>query len=196
MDYNEKRKRQSERTEALILETALRLMKEHGFDGVSIREICREAGITTGAFYHHFTSKDVLLLACFAPLKGKLSIAWETHANTMPMERIRQMVIAYADYMSHEGELLSKYYQYRLGQPTMSASFDDEDYLRQALTQALDAMQKQGVLPSSFAVDRTALFLHRHYRGIVVDWVLHNYEYSLKDCMLEAFDILVALFAA
>ena len=196
MDYNEKRKRQSKRTEALILETALRLMKEHGFDGVSIREICREAGITTGAFYHHFTSKDVLLLACFAPLKGKLSGAWETYANAEPMERIRQMVIAYADYMSQEGDLLSKYYQYRLGQPNTSASFDDEDYLRLALTQALLILQQQGILSAGFAVDRTALFLHRHYRGIVVDWVLHNFEYSLRDCMLEAFDILVALFAA
>jgi Transcriptional regulator len=195
MNYNEQRKRQSERTEALILKTALRLMHEHGFDGVSIREICREAGITTGAFYHHFTSKDVLLLACFGPLKGHLSEAWIKYANFPSLERIRQMVIAYAEFMSQEGELLAKYYQYRLGQPAVSSSFDDEDYLRHALAQALLVMQEQGILPSDISVKETASFLHCHYRGIVIDWILQNYAYSLKDSMLKDFELFLSLFS-
>ena len=195
MDYSEQRKRQSQRTEALILDTALRLMQKHGFDGVSIREICREAGITTGAFYHHFTSKDVLLLACFAPLKEHLTAVWAAHAHVAPMEQLRQMIVAYAEYMSHEGELLSKYYQYRLGQPAMSASFDNEDYLRHALAQALRAAQEQGVLPSRISVNETAAFLHRYYRGIVIDWILQNHEYSLKEVMLKDFELLLSLFS-
>ena len=195
MDYNEQRRRQSERTEALILETALRLMHTHGFDGVSIREICREAGITTGAFYHHFTSKDVLLLACFAPLKGHLSAVWAAHADATPMEQLRLMITAYADYMTNEGELLSKYYQYRLGQPAVSASFDNEDSLRHMLAQALASAQAWEILPARISVDETAAFLHRYYRGIVIDWILENRQYSLKELMLKDFELLLSLFS-
>ena len=38
-----------------------RLMLQHGYEEVSIRDICREAGVTTGAFYHHFSSKEQML---------------------------------------------------------------------------------------------------------------------------------------
>ena len=54
MDYAQRRKLQGKETERRILNAALDLMRDRGFDKVSIRDICKEAGITTGAFYHHF----------------------------------------------------------------------------------------------------------------------------------------------
>ena len=61
MDYAQRRKLQSQETERKILYAALDLMRERGFEKVSVRDICKAAGITTGAFYHHFPSKDALL---------------------------------------------------------------------------------------------------------------------------------------
>jgi TetR/AcrR family transcriptional repressor of nem operon len=43
-----------------IVETAARLFRENGFDGVGIDAIMKAAGLTHGGFYGHFASKDDL----------------------------------------------------------------------------------------------------------------------------------------
>jgi TetR/AcrR family transcriptional repressor of nem operon len=43
-----------------IVEAAARLFREHGFDGVGVDAIMRDAGLTHGGFYGHFGSKDDL----------------------------------------------------------------------------------------------------------------------------------------
>ncbi len=43
-----------------ILESALSVFAEKGFDDASMREIAAKAGLTTGAIYHHYKNKDDL----------------------------------------------------------------------------------------------------------------------------------------
>ena len=46
---------------AQILAAAGRLFRQRGFDGVSVAEIMKEAGLTHGAFYGYFPSKEALI---------------------------------------------------------------------------------------------------------------------------------------
>jgi len=56
-----KRSIKSASTKQLIIESARRLMRQYGYEGTSIQQICQEAKISTGTFYHFFASKhDVL----------------------------------------------------------------------------------------------------------------------------------------
>jgi len=43
-----------------IIETAGRLFREHGFDGVGVADLMKAAGFTHGGFYNHFSSKAAL----------------------------------------------------------------------------------------------------------------------------------------
>src|SRR5438132_14147906 len=43
-----------------IIETAARLLREHGFDGIGVADIMKAAGLTHGGFYRNFASKDDL----------------------------------------------------------------------------------------------------------------------------------------
>jgi AcrR family transcriptional regulator len=43
-----------------LLEAAIRVFANKGFDDASMREIAAEAGLTTGAIYHHYKNKDDL----------------------------------------------------------------------------------------------------------------------------------------
>ncbi|WP_267222010.1 TetR/AcrR family transcriptional regulator [Dyella silvae] len=54
------------RTRARIVESARRLFNHHGFEKVTIDQIMTAAGLTRGAFYHHFDSKDELYAASVA----------------------------------------------------------------------------------------------------------------------------------
>ncbi|GLU49143.1 TetR/AcrR family transcriptional regulator [Nocardiopsis ansamitocini] len=44
---------------------ATRLFAEHGFERTSVQELVEAAGVTKGAMYHYFTSKDDLLFAVY-----------------------------------------------------------------------------------------------------------------------------------
>ena len=50
-------------TKERILDTATNLFSTHGFAGTSIDDILQAVGITKGAFYHYFNSKDHLCQA-------------------------------------------------------------------------------------------------------------------------------------
>src|SRR3954469_25332534 len=49
-----------------ILDAAARRIREEGLDGAAIVPVMRDAGLTHGAFYSHFSSKDDLACAAFA----------------------------------------------------------------------------------------------------------------------------------
>ncbi|MFJ2444133.1 MULTISPECIES: TetR/AcrR family transcriptional regulator [unclassified Streptomyces] len=51
----------SEQTRTLILETALRLFKERGYDKTTMRAIAQEAGVSVGNAYYYFSSKEHLV---------------------------------------------------------------------------------------------------------------------------------------
>lgn len=53
----------SEETHANILEAAHRLFSRNGYDATGVAEICAEAGVSKGAFYHHFPTKQAVFLA-------------------------------------------------------------------------------------------------------------------------------------
>jgi TetR/AcrR family transcriptional repressor of nem operon len=46
-----------------IVETASRLFRQHGYDGIGIADLMREAGFSHGGFYNHFSSKEELIAA-------------------------------------------------------------------------------------------------------------------------------------
>ncbi|CAL9473884.1 HTH-type transcriptional regulator BetI [Streptomyces sp. enrichment culture] len=51
----------SEQTRALILETAMRLFQERGYDKTTMRAIAKEAGVSVGNAYYYFAGKEHLI---------------------------------------------------------------------------------------------------------------------------------------
>ena len=60
-----KRELHSQETRAKLVSAAEELFNEYGFDQVSVKDISEKAGVTIGALYHHFKSKDELMLQVF-----------------------------------------------------------------------------------------------------------------------------------
>jgi AcrR family transcriptional regulator len=53
----------SEETRARILDSAVRQFAISGYSAASVDDICAEAGVSKGAFYHHFPSKQSVFMA-------------------------------------------------------------------------------------------------------------------------------------
>ena len=56
-----KQQLKSMETKGRIFNAAKRILKKSGYEQLSIKNICEEAGVSNGSFYHHFKTKDDLL---------------------------------------------------------------------------------------------------------------------------------------
>ncbi|WP_433402246.1 TetR/AcrR family transcriptional regulator [Streptomyces sp. CA-146814] len=65
----------SEQTRTLILETALRLFAERGYDKTTMRAIAQEAGVSTGNAYYYFSSKEHLVQGFYDRIAGEHAAA-------------------------------------------------------------------------------------------------------------------------
>lgn len=79
-----------------LLEAGVKLIRQQGFAATSVADLCAEAGVTKGAFFHHFTSKD--------DLGAELARYWSTSTSGFftdaPFRRIAdplERILGYLD---------------------------------------------------------------------------------------------------
>ena len=87
------------RTRAKLLEATLSAIGEGGLHGVSLDAVARRAGVTKGAIYDNFESKDAMIVASFASLpdEAMAPIVWpKGRAGTVRerMLRLGEAVLA------------------------------------------------------------------------------------------------------
>lgn len=80
-----------------LLDAALTILRTRGYAATTVDEICAAAGVTKGAFFHHFRSKEDLAVAAAAHFSAWLEAlfarsGWRDHAD--PLAR----VLAYIDF--------------------------------------------------------------------------------------------------
>ncbi len=81
---------------ALLLAAATDLVRRQGFAATTVDELCAAAGVTKGAFFHHFASKEALGVAVvehWTETTGAMFAAHDYNARTDPLDR----VFAYLD---------------------------------------------------------------------------------------------------
>lgn len=86
-------KHQPERGDARtrLLEAAQDVIRAQGFAATSIDHLCRAAGVTKGAFFHHFESKEALAVAAAAHWAETTSAFFRDapyHAHPDPLDRL------------------------------------------------------------------------------------------------------------
>lgn len=94
MYAKKQRTRDPEKTRQRLVEAGLGLMLRQGFNATSVEQVCAEAGLTKGSFFHHFESKEDLggaVVDFFADYGTTLySAAWKNPALD-PLDQIHEL---------------------------------------------------------------------------------------------------------
>ena len=104
----------SEETKTRILESAIKLFSSRGYNKASVDEICREAGISKGAFYHHFESKQALFLALLDGWLKTIDTAIEESKDKTAPETFMLMTQAFPYLFKTAGEGLPMFLEFWL----------------------------------------------------------------------------------
>lgn len=88
--------KKAERTRRHILETALRLFRERGYDGTTMRSIASEADVSLGSAYYYFKSKEYLIQAYYGRSHAEHLVACveALETETSFRQRLREVVRA------------------------------------------------------------------------------------------------------
>lgn len=82
------------RTRETLLETALELIRHSNYDSIGVNELCSRAGVTKGAFYHHFESKADLYCAAAGHFweQTKLALDALCSPSSPPLEQLENLI--------------------------------------------------------------------------------------------------------
>lgn len=166
-------------------------MKKKGFDNITIEDISKKAGVSVGAFYHYFKSKNDILFEIYhrADEYFKENIeeilrSGDTHAQ------IISFLVHYARYLKITGIDFSK----QLYNTENKYFIKKDRYMVTALRDMIKNGQNSGEIKSDLTAEEITDYLFITARGIVFDWCLHDGQYDLEEKMQNYFNRLAAIF--
>ena len=68
-------------THTKILESGKKMFLRNGYERTNLRDLCEDAGVTTGAFYRHFKDKEALFSALVEPAVNSVHVTYESAAD-------------------------------------------------------------------------------------------------------------------
>ena len=86
-----------------VINVASRLFRERGFDGIGLKDLMEGAGLTQGAFYKQFASKDDLAAQASRRALESASSRWSAAAAANPKDPLRAVIAFYLS-MDHREE--------------------------------------------------------------------------------------------
>lgn len=97
-------------TEKKVTDMAMKLVKEHGYDRVTISQICKACGVAKGTFYSYFTSKKDILIKLTSRFNNELSQLFIYDENLDAVTLYQNAVTSYLNYVNKDGHVFTKSY--------------------------------------------------------------------------------------
>ena len=96
------------------MQAAISRFSDYGYVAASVDDICKDAGVSKGAFYHHFVSKQALFLALLDGWLQTVDLAIDASRDQTVPDTFLQMAKAYPYIFDSAGQNLPMFLEFWL----------------------------------------------------------------------------------
>lgn len=195
--------RDFQKTHKNLLLCAQKHFLAYGFERASIREICKDAHVTNGAFYNHFADKQALFGALVEPVVQEVKAIYEAsvdeHMELAETDDLKSLWKLSEETLSTIIEYIYEHFEvFRLlfmrSEGTRYASFlDDVVCLETQVTlKFFRELKSRGVSLHELDVEEWHILLHAYYTALA-EVVIHDFS---KEAALKYAHTIASFFSA
>ncbi len=190
-------------TRERILNVAANLIRQRGFGATRVDDVCQAAGVTKGAFFHHFDSKDAMGVAVARHWTGLIERLFANaafHGIDDPVDKLigyvdfRKAILdrSIAAFTCLVGTMVAETYA---SHPTIRAACADtiDDHALSLVPTIRAAFAQRGI--TGHTPESLAMFIHGTLQGAFVLAKAHDDARQAHDCLDHLRAYLVGLFA-
>ena len=177
------RQKQALATKQNIFRCAVSLFAQKSYENVTVSDICQEAQVSVGAFYHHYNSKENILEEGYHLFDQEVELAWMSGHPSDGFDAIRFLISEQAASMERMGASASL--QYFKNQLSCSEKYilNPDRFFYQTIKNTIESEIVSGRLTgNAFVITEDILSTTR---GTIYDWGLHEGSYPLSEKMLR-----------
>lgn len=164
---------------------AITLFEENGFEHTSIAKICDALNVTRGSFYHHFDSKNELLLFWFTQNVQQFIHVDRTISS--PKAILKQFILDYASLIASIGKDLM-YHVFMAELELKGEHFYIYYGERQQIKLLINQAKQKGEINSLIETEQLMDMFSAAFLGTVVLWRFHQDEINIIDNVEQIFE--------
>ncbi|MCD8368858.1 MAG: TetR/AcrR family transcriptional regulator [Clostridiales bacterium] len=186
------RAEQAKITKNHIYETALCLFQNNNYDKVTVSQICKEAGVSVGNFYHYYTSKEEVLMEKYLEFDEWLDdLNLTKDVNSCILDIIDLQVNGAVEIGS---KVFLKVMETHLN--TNGKYVSDDRKLNKILCQLAQRGIDENIFSNQFTAEEISATILRVCRGTLFDWSLRNAPYDLVEVSKHDMMLVLKSFAS
>ena len=198
MEHRETRKEKAAATKKKIFETAITLIKQKGYENVTVSEVCKAAQVAKGSFYVHYKSKeDIVNDSYYTDMGEYITSRYQEFIRTTPnvnsIDRIKFFLNSEFEFAAHAGfELTCLAYSLNLSSctPGPSEHFSKRNFTNILYNEIKSSKEHQSTPLSTKEVFD---FFESIVRGVMATWCFSNNSFDIVsqgkkyiDCALSS----------
>ncbi|MBC8587963.1 TetR/AcrR family transcriptional regulator [Paratissierella segnis] len=182
-------------TKKKILGVTKKMAVEKGFESLTIRDICKEAKISVGAFYHHFPSKEELINESFLIYDHDLDSRIDQYDISTPLLSLKNLLLDQVQFVSgFPYKLVVEYYRAILASSSKGAVSKERTYYK-AVDHFVELSLIKNQLSSNYSKDYLTNYFIKHIRGNLIHWCLNPDTMDIVNQTSSELDQLFEMFS-
>ena len=170
-----RQQQKSKETKERIFRAAKRILQKNGYEELSIKNICEEAGVSNGSFYHHFKTKDDLLSYYIEDQPSITPDLLDLPRNAEEAKiAIIHVYLNYVNYCRELGvEFISGYYDTK-NQALNPASRAERPYPIVTVQTYVEKAMQEGIVRLNVSIEEFTTDIRMIVIGNVFEWCLRG----------------------
>lgn len=175
------KQQQAQTSRQNFIRSAISLIEEKGYNGMTVQDICEKTGKSIGAFYHHFSSKEDVIIAAYKEFDDFLQESYRLEGFDRWDQAVAYLLDAYLDYACNNGLEFAR--ATIIAQLSIKNAYitDHSRLFYHCMAQAIARGKIEGALPQAADPDSLCDWFMRTVRGSIFAWVLQDGRPSLAE---------------